>query len=396
MTLLIRSEIERLFREGQLHFLVCTSTLLEGVNLPAKSVFLRAPRRGQKTPLDTVDFWNLAGRAGRLGMEFQGNVVCVDPARWDPPTERGRYEIRRALDKVVNERTDELIGFIGRGTPRDEAIRNPELEHAFVFLLQESVGYGALARSPSAQLYHNSVLERLQAAIDSAATDLPIPEHVILRNPGISPLAQAALLRYFEREHFDNPEELLAPPPESEDAVQGYLRVIGRIGTHLSGEHPGRNYARAILVVNWMRGLPLSYIIAKNWDYWRSRGQRLPAVIRDTMREIEEYVRFRFAKYAYCYTDVLRVFLARVRPNLLEQVQDLNLMLEFGASQLTQISLMDLGLSRTSALAVARLIANDKLSRSECAEWVRQADVDALNLSKIVASEVARVRSGLL
>lgn len=76
MPLIIKTEIERLFRCGKLRFLVCTSTLLEGVNLPAKSIFLRGPKRGPQ-PMTEMDFWNLAGRAGRQGKEFQGNVVCV-------------------------------------------------------------------------------------------------------------------------------------------------------------------------------------------------------------------------------------------------------------------------------------------------------------------------------
>ena len=25
-----------------------------------------------------IDFWNLAGRAGRQGKEFQGNIICID------------------------------------------------------------------------------------------------------------------------------------------------------------------------------------------------------------------------------------------------------------------------------------------------------------------------------
>lgn len=51
---------------------------MEGVNLPAKSIFLRGPQRGRNKPLSEVDFWNLAGRAGRQGKEFQGNIICID------------------------------------------------------------------------------------------------------------------------------------------------------------------------------------------------------------------------------------------------------------------------------------------------------------------------------
>ena len=59
MPLLIRNEIERLFSIGKIEYLICTSTLLEGVNLPAKSIIIRKPSRGRGNPLNQNDFWNL-------------------------------------------------------------------------------------------------------------------------------------------------------------------------------------------------------------------------------------------------------------------------------------------------------------------------------------------------
>ncbi len=93
MPLLIRTEIERLFKDGSIKFLVCTSTLVEGVNLPCKSIFVRGPHKGRGKPMNDTDFWNLAGRAGRLGKEFQGNVVCIDPHNqsvWKVPCPSGK------------------------------------------------------------------------------------------------------------------------------------------------------------------------------------------------------------------------------------------------------------------------------------------------------------------
>jgi replicative superfamily II helicase len=79
MPSLIRLEVERLFRAGKLRFLVCTSTLIEGVNLSCRTIVLRGPRKGMGHPMEAHDFWNLAGRAPRWGDEFQGNIICIDP-----------------------------------------------------------------------------------------------------------------------------------------------------------------------------------------------------------------------------------------------------------------------------------------------------------------------------
>ena len=79
MPSLLRLEIERLFKSGKIRFLVCTSTLIEGVNLSCRMIVLRGPRKGSGKHMLAHDFWNLAGRAGRWGDEFQGKIVCIDP-----------------------------------------------------------------------------------------------------------------------------------------------------------------------------------------------------------------------------------------------------------------------------------------------------------------------------
>lgn len=72
----IRDLIEHHFKIGNIDYLFCTSTLLEGVNLPARSVFILTHKKGP-SPLESVDFWNLAGRAGRLSMELSGDIFVL-------------------------------------------------------------------------------------------------------------------------------------------------------------------------------------------------------------------------------------------------------------------------------------------------------------------------------
>src|SRR5882762_4540198 len=71
---IIRARIEELLRDRVLRFVCCTSTLLQGVNLPAKNIFLENPKKGRGKPMLPGDFWNLVGRAGRMSKEFTGNV----------------------------------------------------------------------------------------------------------------------------------------------------------------------------------------------------------------------------------------------------------------------------------------------------------------------------------
>jgi superfamily II DNA or RNA helicase len=73
---IIRNKIEILFKEKEINFVFCTSTLLEGVNLPAKNVFILNNKNGRNV-FQPIDFWNLAGRAGRLKHELSGNIICL-------------------------------------------------------------------------------------------------------------------------------------------------------------------------------------------------------------------------------------------------------------------------------------------------------------------------------
>ena len=56
------------------------------------------------------------------------------------------------------------------------------------------------------------------------------------------------------------------------------------------------NQYRAIFITNWMRGYGLAKIISRNIEYYKKKGipKKLDVIIRETMKEIEEYARFRF------------------------------------------------------------------------------------------------------
>ncbi|PCC80951.1 helicase [Bacillus cereus] len=104
----IREKIELLFRYKIITHIFCTSTLLEGVNLPAKNIFILSNAIGLKKFSD-VDFWNLAGRAGRLTKDLSGNIIClriVDKKnRWDKP----KKDLKIVKEKKIKEVSSILI-----------------------------------------------------------------------------------------------------------------------------------------------------------------------------------------------------------------------------------------------------------------------------------------------
>lgn len=79
----VREKIEEEYRLGNIRYLFTTSTLLEGVNLPAKNIFILSEKIGL-TKMSDLDFRNLIGRAGRLTKELSGNIFIVklDNKKW--------------------------------------------------------------------------------------------------------------------------------------------------------------------------------------------------------------------------------------------------------------------------------------------------------------------------
>lgn len=98
-----RRSVEDAFRTNRTPVLVATGTLEMGLNLPARQVILydlQGYDDGQFSPLATNTVWQRAGRAGRPGLDDQGEVVLFAPS-WDKQAdryERGRFEqIRSGL-----------------------------------------------------------------------------------------------------------------------------------------------------------------------------------------------------------------------------------------------------------------------------------------------------------
>lgn len=374
MPLILRLGIERLFKLDRLRFLVCTSTLLEGVNLPCRNIFVRGPQKGRGHAMTPSDFWNLAGRAGRWGKEFQGNIVCIDADQanvwktYGAPRRRARSRIHRTVDQVASE-PSKIADFIRAGTPREIAAQSPALEqyvsYAWAYWRQNR----SLDGFPAARSISESDAVKVAEQIERADKSLTLPDEVIIRNQGISPIAMQSLFEYFA-ERGRSLDEYLPAAASSNDAVESYVRIIERINGYLAvnvfGVTNPRRFQLALLIVGWMRGYPLARLISS----WigslekRKKPVRLAAEIRSVMSDVENVARFIAPKYIGCYVDVLRAFFAANHHNEYEsQLSDISLQLELGASTPTQISLIGLGLTRTTAVEIAGLIANSELDK---------------------------------
>ena len=73
----VRTLMEWLAETGSLRMLCATSTIAQGINFPVSSVFLSSryvPQGTRSVEIAPREFWNLAGRAGRIGHDSVGVV----------------------------------------------------------------------------------------------------------------------------------------------------------------------------------------------------------------------------------------------------------------------------------------------------------------------------------
>jgi hypothetical protein len=406
MPSLLREEIERLFRIGKIRFLVCTSTLIEGVNLSCRTIVVRGPRKGIRQPMEPQDFWNLAGRAGRWGNEFQGNIICIDPenhSAWpDGVPQRQRYPIERETDSVFRLGHG-LLEFIDsrweRGTR--ELSDLSQLEQVCAYLLSIYLREGSILSAPFTKRHDANFVAAIDASLGKLASNISLSGTLASRHSGVSTVGLQRLLNYF-REYAGDIEDLLPAPPESSDAYKRLTKIMEVINEQL---YPAFQPAtlvplHTLVVLEWLKGFSLAAIIKARIEYHKrnKRPFQLPTLIRSTMDLIEQTARFRAPKYISAYMEVLKLHLNEIgREDLISTDMDVGLALEFGVSTRTLVSLIELGLSRMTSVELHEKIALDNLDREEAKKWIEEhnSQFEGMDIPTIILNEVRRKVLGI-
>jgi hypothetical protein len=99
----LASRFVAMFNEKVLPILVCTSTLIEGVNTAAKSVMIYDKKIAREN-FDFFTFSNIRGRAGRLGQHHVGRVFL-----FHNPPDQNELEVAAPVFDSLENAPDELI-----------------------------------------------------------------------------------------------------------------------------------------------------------------------------------------------------------------------------------------------------------------------------------------------
>ncbi len=108
-----RRIIEDAFREGSVKFLAATTTLAMGLNLPSRRVIIRDWRRFESgsgmVPIPVMEVKQMAGRAGRPGLDAYGEAVLIAGNKHDERVLFERYIKGRAEDVTSGLGTEQAL-----------------------------------------------------------------------------------------------------------------------------------------------------------------------------------------------------------------------------------------------------------------------------------------------
>ncbi len=402
MPSLLREALEEGFKESNLKYLVCTTTLFQGVNLPARNVFIDTPTRGRGHELDPASLWNFAGRAGRLGHDIVGNVFLVGYGAWEskPLSERARFSITPSFRRTVSEHRLKVLEKLN-GQTVEKPEKSDFLSESAAGLLISRVARGSVERFVARTLVEDLSSEERDELVDYAKKSfalLGLPNEAMAVNWTVSPFGQARLLKRFrEKIKLGEVDSLMPihPVPWTTALHARYTQIFARLNREIfGGKSPGKfNSLLASMSIAWMSGVPLPVIIDKRIKYKKEakRSINIDSSIREVFDFVEDTLRFKYVQLGRAYVDLLRFSL---REAGLEQqanaVYDFPLALELGVSSVAGQAFVELGLSRITASTLESLIPDSNPSVDRARKWLSDLKVGDLAVSKVIWDELKR------
>lgn len=357
----LRVMIENLAKEGTIKHIACTSTLAEGVNLPAKNLFLLNPMQPVKflpsEKLDEVKINNITGRAGRMLEHFAGNIFVVEPDRWQVKDyfEENEYEEDKVPTyfKALNEDLSKVLLALQGAFPHDD--KDQYKFYTIANKLIKELSAGNLQRTLDAPelLLNEQAKQNLVNYVQEASRDLKIAQFTLEANPTIGYIQQNKLFKFLSEE--DDLSSWVLPHPKSSSLYNALFKVCEKLA--LFGVYtPTGDYSLSYMCVvtsKWIQGDSLKSIITEQiqWliDHKENDEDEVNPnkAVRDVIKVINNDICFRMANALRCYQILFSNVVALKRLELTST--KLHSFIEIGASDDRMITLINFGLSREAA-----------------------------------------------
>ena len=373
----IKLRIENLYKQGLIKFLFCTSTLLEGVNLPAKNIFILSEKIGDGKMSD-IDFWNLAGRAGRLRKDISGNIFCVNlynqSGYWKDSKNASilrKKEICEIKPQILSKQNDNLYKNISNYFEQ-KSYSNKNLSsekkktiemYGNILIFHDSINNDSVLKDRFVDSDKNSLL-----LLKKTRNSLKVAPEILATSIDINIANQNKIAI------SDVPN--LPTSTKREDCLKVLTILYEQYKwteTESSGRNPmirHKNQLKyyATLMESWIHTKPLKVLIQRSIDYFYNDGDErnlhirqegklklvkfnkenefhINKLINDVVNDIENILRFKIKNYVSNYQALLKN-----KENLNVNMADWESYIEYGTTDNKVIEIQNLGFPRNIAI----------------------------------------------
>ncbi len=389
----IRELVEDLFRSRKIKFVFCTSTLLEGVNLPAQNIFIHKPKIGRAS-IDRLSFWNLAGRAGRLLKDYYGNIFCINVDEWtgyQPNPSDVEHEIESILESILINKHAEIFNYL-KDIYHDLKDKDRHIEQAITKFIIKELKEGKtefvkylLDRNPRIDA---NTLQAIKEQISQISRTIEIPAEIIQKNSSIDPRKQQELLSKFRS------ESLPAPLHPADTKFYSSLLAIYKFINEFFLDKTDKTYSYYTLLTNsWLNGKTLSELIQFKIKGLNEITEPTAEMVNNSIErlftDLNDKIMFEFQKYLRCYIDLLLLHCKQSGFDTSKICDSLPFYIEFGTYQKNVLILQSAGINRATSVALSKLTSGQFSNEADALEWIRKnIKIIQQKLSPFLLSEI--------
>lgn len=406
---LARKEIEVLFQKGVIKTLFCTSTLLEGVNMPANNLFIIKPEKN-RLELSSFEFGNLIGRAGRIKDSLYGTIYCVTVGEENWAKE---YLEKTHSKEVITSSTKSLkeLKFEDLTKPISQ-IDDGKIKNLIISLRHKCLrGELHLESFLLKKGFSEEQAMEAQKQVSKSIEGLQIPYDIVKLNPTIDPILQNQLFLKVKNEGVkqwvininsrfsDSYRRAKAISLNYEDnsfywqldSIIHRLNKIFAITTELFSKDNLKVYESDICqnAIGWINGKSIGELISRRINYLAT-DDRIPverridpenersinAAIRYIVNINSKAITYSLYKYIKLLTDILDYMFDDYLRDKYKFTLSLPTYLELGSKEPIILKLITSGMPRSIALKVFdrfKLTAEYK-EKSDVIQWLRNKE----------------------
>lgn len=378
-----RQEIEELYSQSLIKNIVCTSTLVQGVNLPADRLIVINPKV-DTVEMSNFEFLNLIGRAGRVSTKLYGEVYCIDieDEQWgeDRLTTEVKKSVSSATLSIINNYKDILPNTISFTREELEQINLKKELYQLVSYLRSlhQSDKKQLEKILTASELSSKQSEKIKESLSDVSAKLTIPSFLIEKNPFIDPILQN---KFYETVRSDGVGQwLISRNPYDKNGINNKESIFSEKSYYyqlwsvferldyifdIEGEinSNAKNYNDYVnlgLLVkdchNWMSGKRHTYFVNEKLEDTNDSEDDVDKAARYVTSHISRNITFIAVKYLMVWTDIISSFLSDEEKDDHSYILNLSSMLEMGSYDPIVLELMSLGINRSIALKIKPLI----------------------------------------